>query len=105
MFGQGCPKCHIDYSDPEYKHFTYKITNTINNKIYIGIHSTKNVNDGYMGSGSLLKEAQYQQGIKSFQKEILSFYKSRDDLRNAERIIVNQEFINRSDTYNVQLGG
>ena len=32
-------------------HFVYQTTNTINNKIYIGIHSTNDINDGYQGSG------------------------------------------------------
>lgn len=38
--------------------YIYKITNTINNKIYIGRHTTENINDGYMGSGRLLVQAQ-----------------------------------------------
>jgi len=33
------------------KHIIYQITNKVNNKIYIGLHSTKDINDGYMGSG------------------------------------------------------
>ena len=35
----------------------YKITNKINGKYYIGKHQTKDLNDGYMGSGKLLKRA------------------------------------------------
>ena len=29
--------------------FTYLTTNLINGKMYYGVHSTKNINDGYMG--------------------------------------------------------
>mgnify|MGYP001549942128 CR=1 FL=1 len=32
------------------RHIIYKITNNINNKYYIGRHSTENINDTYMGS-------------------------------------------------------
>lgn len=33
----------------------YKITNTINNMIYIGEHMTNDKDDGYMGSRNILK--------------------------------------------------
>ena len=38
-------------------HYFYKIENIINGFYYYGIHSTNNLNDGYMGSGRKLKRA------------------------------------------------
>jgi hypothetical protein len=37
--------------------FTYKTINKINNKYYIGVHSTNDIKDGYLGSGVALKRA------------------------------------------------
>lgn len=35
----------------------YQITNNVNGKIYISMHQTKNLDDGYMGSGIMLRNA------------------------------------------------
>ncbi len=41
-----------------YKYYViYRITNLQTNRIYIGMHRTDNLNDGYMGSSKLLKQA------------------------------------------------
>jgi len=49
----------------------YKITNTVNNKTYIGVHETKNLDDEYYGDNQELKDAIAEHGIENFTKEYL----------------------------------
>jgi hypothetical protein len=58
----------------------YKITNNINNKIYVGSHKTKNKNDSYMGSGKYLKRAIKKYGLENFTKEILFEYNNPKEM-------------------------
>ena len=83
----------------------YKITNTINNKIYIGKHKTNDKNDDYMGSGKLLLRAINKYGIDKFKKEILFECNSEEEMNQKEAEIVDDEFVARLDTYNIKLGG
>jgi hypothetical protein len=88
------------------KHYTvYKITNKINGKIYIGIHITDDIDDGYMGSGSILKKAQQKYGIENFEKDYLHIFDSADEMFEMESKLVNESFVSRNDTYNIRQGG
>ena len=87
------------------KHYLiYKITNLINNKIYIGQHVTTNVNDDYMGSGDHIKNAIKKYGIENFKKEIIAECSSFDEMNDLEGELVNQDFVNNPNTYNHAIG-
>lgn len=66
----------------------YKTTNLINGKYYIGKHQTENLNDGYFGSGKLLKRAIKKYGIENFVTDILFIYDEEWKMNLAERILV-----------------
>lgn len=83
----------------------YQITNMIDGKVYIGKHQTKDLNDGYMGSGKQLKRAQAKHGIENFKKEILFQFDNENDMNTKEAELVTEEFCLREDTYNLCPGG
>lgn len=90
---------------PKKHYIIYKITNLINGKIYIGQHQTFNLDDGYMGSSAILNSAIKKYGIENFKKEILKECNTFDEMNRTEAEIVDKDFIARSDTYNVSVGG
>jgi hypothetical protein len=83
----------------------YKITNTIDRKIYVGKHKTTDVDDNYMGSGKYIHRAISKYGIENFTKEILFQFDNEADMNAKEAEIVTEEFCLREDTYNIALGG
>ena len=88
------------------KYYTiYQTTNLINNKIYIGLHATDNINDSYLGSGVFLKKAIKKYGYTNFKKEIIFVFDNKTDMIKKEKEIVNESFITRKDTYNMSKGG
>jgi hypothetical protein len=87
------------------RYILYKTTNLINNKNYIGIHQTENINDGYLGSGISLIRAIKKYGKNNFSREILEECLSYDELLNREKFYVNEQWVNDKNNYNLKTGG
>ncbi|PHS22195.1 MAG: hypothetical protein COA84_13530 [Robiginitomaculum sp.] len=87
-------------------HYTvYQIMNISNSKIYIGYHQTENPMDNYMGSGKYLGHAKAKYGMENFTKKILFDFDNREEMISKEKELVNENFIARSDVYNLVKGG
>lgn len=83
----------------------YKTINLINGKMYIGKHQTTNINDQYLGSGKILKHAIHKYGKQNFKREWIMFCETKDEMDMMERLLVDETWVLRSDTYNICLGG
>jgi hypothetical protein len=94
-----------DPNDDRLYNYCYKITNNKTGRIYIGVHRTDNLDDGYIGSGKLLKRAIQKHGISFFTKEILMFFETYKEALAYEKKIVTPEFIEESTNYNLKEGG
>lgn len=86
-------------------HFIYKTTDTRNGNFYIGMHSTENLKDGYVGSGTRLKHLIYKHGKEIFNMEILEFLPNRESLKKREIEIVNSDLLLEEKCMNLKPGG
>lgn len=86
-------------------YYLYQITCLVNNKIYVGVHKTHDLNDGYMGSGKVIKAAFAKHGANNFTKVILETFDTSEAMYAREKEVVTDEFLAREDTYNLRRGG
>lgn len=86
-------------------HTVYQTTNLVNNKIYIGAHSTDDLTDEYFGSGTSINHAIEKYGRSSFKKDILYVFETPEKMFSKEKEIVTPEFLKRPDVYNIVEGG
>ena len=85
--------------------YLYEIKNNLNGKIYVGVHKTKNLDDGYMGSGKLIGRAIEKYGLENFTKTILEKFDDAESMYAREKEYVNEDFLMREDVYNLRRGG
>jgi len=110
----------MERENTNWKYVVYQTTNLINNYIYVGVHKTQdpNVFDGYLGCGvyvnwersykyakTAFQKAVKTYGPKNFKRVILSIFDTEDEAYLMEADIVNDKFLERSDVYNMVLGG
>lgn len=86
-------------------HFIYKTTCLLNENYYVGMHSTSNLDDGYLGSGKKLKRSIKKYGEENFKREILEFVESRDLLKKREAELVDDDLLKDPKCMNLQHGG
>jgi len=86
-------------------YYIYQITNLVNGKIYVGVHKTGNLDDGYMGSGKVIKRAIKKYGIDNFTKDVLEFFESEELMYAKEKEVVTENFLERDEVYNLRRGG
>lgn len=86
-------------------HYLYKTTCVLTNRYYIGIHSTNNLEDGYMGSGKRLRYSIRKHGIENHIKEILEFFESREKLIEGEINLITPDMVTDKNCMNLKLGG
>lgn len=86
-------------------HFIYKTTHIKSGRYYIGMHSTFDLYDGYMGSGKLIQESIRKYGEHKHFTEILHYAKSRKGLVALEAEIVTEALIKDPLCMNMKQGG
>lgn len=92
-------------SDNKKYYYFYKITNLKNGNFYYGVHSTNNLDDGYMGSGAIIKSIIKKYGTEFLQKDIIKFFDSSKTMYAYEKLVVTNEMIQDPKCYNLTEGG
>lgn len=96
--------------------FVYQTICEANNKSYIGVHTTSDLDDGYIGCGIfkpsdawrpkyLFHRAVRKYGYASFKRHILSFYDTYKEAMDEERFVVDKSWVINKLNYNTALGG
>lgn len=86
-------------------HYIYKTTCLVTGKYYIGMHSTDNLDDGYIGSGKRLRYSIRKYGIELHRKEILEFHDSRVALAKREAELIAPILLVDQNCMNLKHGG
>lgn len=90
---------------PKKYHYIYKTTCITTGKFYVGMHSTDNLDDGYLGSGKILRYSINKHGKESHAISIIEFAPDRKTLGIREAQIVSGDLILDPMCMNLRYGG
>lgn len=86
-------------------HYIYKTICNVTGRYYVGMHSTNNENDGYIGSGLHLRRSIRKYGVDKHTKEILSYHDTRELVIEAEKDSITADMVLDKNCMNLKLGG
>ena len=87
-------------------HLIYQVTNLITGKYYRGKHSTDDPEDGYLGSGRIIRDAINKHGEENFRKEILfCALTEKDAYYVEEHVFITRKEVEDQFCYNIYTGG
>jgi hypothetical protein len=69
------------------------------------MHSTDNLDDGYLGSGKYLRRSLNKHGVQNHSKEILEYLPDRISLKEKEKQLVNEQLVHDKLCMNLKPGG
>ena len=88
--------------------YIYLIVNNVNHKTYIGQKKLKSNawnKDGYLGSGRLIKKAIEKYGKESFEKFLIQFCETKEELDKQEIFWIAEYKKRGLAQYNIAIGG
>jgi hypothetical protein len=83
----------------------YKTVCLTTGKFYIGVHTTYDMNDGYLGSGKILKNSVQKHGKENHVREILQEFATREEMYAAEAEMVTEDLLTDPRCMNIKPGG
>jgi hypothetical protein len=86
-------------------HYLYVTVCRVTLRYYIGMHSTDDLEDGYLGSGKRLWHSINKHGRDQHVMKVLEFLPNRESLALLEKKIVNKEVLKDPQCMNLALGG
>lgn len=86
-------------------HVIYKTTCLVTGKWYIGMHSTDDLDDGYLGSGQVLSRSVKKHGKSQHVYEVLEHHPSRKSVSEREEELLTKEFRANPLCMNIAGGG
>jgi len=99
---------HLDMNrrpDRRKHHIIYRTTCTVTGKFYVGMHSTDNLNDGYIGSGVHLRRSIAKHGASAHVCVVIEECPNRAALVKRELEIVNDALLKDPLCMNLVQGG